>query len=855
MIPWYVATELSANVDGFWSTYIYKEKNDPKIYFGPLWDYDIAYNNCSRTGDVTNASMVDKGFGSDLTKVWVKQLIKDPWFNNAVNDAWKKKINEGLEDYLCNYIDSMAEVLNSSQQLNYKRYSINTAVYNEIYLYSTYDEYINQLKNFIRSHARYLTTLFANRYGVTTSEGGDGGNNGGETEEPDVLHPFELNSSYYYRIYNKSTNMVLDVDDNKEIAMYSPVYDKNTQLWKIEKVGDYYRLINRAEEMAFNDPSYNISTQLNLAEVNDNDMRQLWQFVVVNENENYNIINAETKYAINNSGGSSAEGNNVISYTSDDRNSVSSNRQWRIVPEELIPDYIPDEVKEMLNTTIEEAETFLSSLNNWEIGDAPFCYDATKIETLHQMITDARDFESIVADDYILQNVILAEKLAEAQKINMPSTTQQYVLKHIASGYVLNLTTELTSLQEYDKYSSEQHFFIEQTGDDNKVSLRSVDGLYLSLGINNSWHMFGYENFTTIARGGFEFEPMDGFYRINTANGLLGTTYLDLQSKVYGNKQTTDYCDWILEEVEQSLAGEVELKQTELNALLEEAKEILKNIPKEWIGDEPMQLSIENVDALENVVTYIETALYTTLDEYTEAIALLNEAIENFSILNEPAQDKLYNIRHTSGLNLSCSNGATLEEIIDGDVEQCFTFRAVEGEKNCYNITNNGAYLSVYSLDNSMFMFSDTPDGENGRFVVTQVGENRFTLSSMVGFVGPKTADTGETVYPDVPAENAIWTIVEVEDKFETDIADYAYEQDIDYALRYDKERQVIGFVSFEIQEFADVDVCIYTVGGRLLYTFKGTQEQSLAELPTGTYIVKWNWAGRSHDVKFRKEL
>ena len=83
VVPWYIATELSANVDGFWSTYIYKDKDDPKIYFGPLWDYDIAYNNCDRAGDVTNASMIDKGFGDGLAKVWAKQLIRDPWFNKA----------------------------------------------------------------------------------------------------------------------------------------------------------------------------------------------------------------------------------------------------------------------------------------------------------------------------------------------------------------------------------------------------------------------------------------------------------------------------------------------------------------------------------------------------------------------------------------------------------------------------------------------------------------------------------------------------------------------------------------------------------------------------------------------------
>lgn len=859
VIPWYIATELSANVDGFWSTYIYKEKNDPKIYFGPLWDYDIAYNNCNRSGDVTYASMVDAGFGDDLTKVWVKRFIKDPWFNKAVNDAWKKKIDEGLEDYLCNYIDSMAEVIDASQQLNYKRYTINARAYNEIYLYSTYSDYIDQLKSFIREHASYLTTLFASRYDATT-DGGDGGDGGDDGDEPEVLRPFELNSSYYYRVYNKGTNMVLDVntttDGSKKVVMYSPVYGKDTQLWRIEKVGDFYRLINRAEEMAFNDPSAlnSVGTPLNIADVNESDTRQLWDFVVVNENGNYNIINAYTYNAINNSGGSSSEGNNVISYYNNDRNTVSDNRQWRIVPEELIPDYIPDDVKDMLNTTIEEAETFLSSLNDWEIGDAPFCYDAAKIDVLSQMTADARDFESVVADDYILQNVNLIAQLVEARKVNIPSSTRKYVLKHNNSGMVLDLTTDMAGLQQYDKENDNQHFVVVQSELDNTVFLKSKNGLYLSLGTENSWYMYGYESMTTIARAGLEIKPMNGYYHIYTSNGLLGTTFLAADSKVYGDKQAASaYCDWVLEECESSVGDQLESKATELAAVLEDAIKLLEGIPASWIGEAPMQTNAENVDALNDLIDSVEGRVYATIEEYDEAISLLNEAMDNVSLLNKPNPDKLYYLRHSSGLNLSCVNGATLEDVINGDVEQCFQFVPVEGEKNCYHILNNGFYLSVYHLDSSMFMFSDTPFGENGCFVVTQIGNKNFTISSKAGYVGVDIVAKGRTVIPNAPNYNSVWSLVEATGGA-TGIDNCAYGQNVDYAVRYDKERQVVGFVSYDLQEFANVDVQIYTVGGRLLYTFKATQEQSLANVPSGTYIIKWSWAGKAHSVKFRKE-
>ncbi|MBQ5730987.1 MAG: CotH kinase family protein [Bacteroidaceae bacterium] len=868
VIPWYIATELSANVDGFWSTYIYKEKDDPKIYFGPLWDYDIAYNNCKRTGDVTDASMVDKGFGDGLTKVWVKQLIRDPWFNKAVNDAWKMKTSEGLESCLHHYIDSMASLINESQKLNYSRYSISSRAYDEIYLYSTYDEYVNQLKDFITEHALFLTTLFANRAG-DSGNGGDGdGGDGGDGDGGDntvVLQPFEQNNAYYYRVYNKGNNKVLDVvegtDGGKNIVINSPAYGKDTQLWRIEKVGDYYRLVNRAEEMAFNDPSpaNTVDTQLNLAEIADGDERQLWNLVVVNENGNYNIINLATDFVINNRSGYSNDGNPVISYYNDDRNSVSNNRQWRIVPEELIPDYIPDEVKEMLAATIAEAEAFLSSLADWQIGDAPFRYSAVNIEQLRGSVAASRNFESTVADDYILQNVNLAAALSAAQKVNEPVATQQYVLKHRNSGYVLNLTSQRASINSYDSESPEQHFVFEKSEVENRYYLKSVNGLYLSLGTSDSWNMYGYDGVYDSARAGLTFVAKEGYYRINAKNGLLGTTYLEADSNVYGDKMEMNlgisaYCDWLLEERDAATDKLLQEKAALLAALLYEATGLLEGIPASWIGEAPLQTSPLYAEALEDAIADMEHAVYTTVEEYEDAIERLEQTVENVQRLNAPQYDKLYNLCHSSGLNLSAANGLTLEVADLDDVEQQFSLIAVDGEPNCYNILGSNGYLSVENEESGTFMFADTPRGEYGRFVVRQVGDLLFSLSGSFGLVGVQNAYVGENVMPSVhpDGDNVQWALVEVEDGVSTGIA--GYKQNVDYAVRYDRARQVVGFVSFDLLAMAGVDVHIYTVGGRLLYTFKATGEQSLADVPTGTYLVQWNWNGRQHTVKLRKE-
>jgi hypothetical protein len=474
-------------------------------------------------------------------------------------------------------------------------------------------------------------------------------------------------------------------------------------------------------------------------------------------------------------------------------------------------------------------------------------------------LDDARTFESTVEDDYILLNVKLAALLDEARVVNVPSPTQQYVLKHSDSGLVLDLTEELTSIREYDAGSGNQHFVFEQSGDEGKFFLKSEAGLYLSLGTANSWHMYGYSSIFDERSAGIRVVPMDGYYRIYAVNGIFATTYLAEGSKVYGNKSESElgsdaYGEWLLEEREAPEDSELALKAQKLCELLDSARSILAALPPEWVGDAPMQHSPVRTEALAALISFYEGVEYETVEEYDRALDALRAAIGEFQVLNAPDSEVEYFLRHASGMNLSVANGLTIEAQDIGDVSQRFRFVAVADEKNCYNIYSNGMYLCVAETAEPMFMFAETPHGKNGRFVATQTGTAHFTLTGIKGLAGVDMAYEGATVCPDAAdnGENIMWELVRVPEN--SAVERVTYEHNVHYAVRYDRERQVIGFVSYDIDELASVDVSIHTVGGRLLYTFKASCEQSLADLPSGTYIISWSWAGRMHSVKFRKE-
>ena len=106
-IDYFIFTELSRNFDGFRaSSYMYKKRNG-KIYFGPVWDYDLAWGNlvgcqCDST----------EGWAFELGKVCNRETFQVPFW-------WEKLMsNKTLNDSLCSRYFSLRQSCLSSSQIN-----------------------------------------------------------------------------------------------------------------------------------------------------------------------------------------------------------------------------------------------------------------------------------------------------------------------------------------------------------------------------------------------------------------------------------------------------------------------------------------------------------------------------------------------------------------------------------------------------------------------------------------------------------------------------------------------------------------------------------------------------------------
>lgn len=338
---WYIATEVSGNPDGFYSTYFYKDQDDDRFFWGPLWDYDIAYGNDNRIGDTSRNMMTEVAFGASVFRAWPLRMWEDPWFAKLINRRYREVVDAGVQAFMLEKIDSLASLLQRSQEKNFELWGINKRVLRECVLYSTYDQYVNDLRSYVTTHIPFLETAFASLLP-------------NEPEPPQPPTPkvpdFEADSMVYYVITNVGTGTAIDIkSDDNTICGNHREEEIQSQQWRIYPLSNgFMHIVNRATGEALNDPTEGnptatteIGAILNVATADSLDTRQQWDLVKQGD-DRFNLINHFSQHEANLSGGSSSDGTRIVSYTSDERNKTSNNRLWTITQVDEVVDAIED---------------------------------------------------------------------------------------------------------------------------------------------------------------------------------------------------------------------------------------------------------------------------------------------------------------------------------------------------------------------------------------------------------------------------------------------------------------------------------------------------------------------------------
>ena len=158
----FLVGELSGNTDTYWSVFMYKERDDEMVYTGPVWDFDIAFDNDYRTYPVCDKTDYVYRSGGSCTgnmKTFAnKVVIYNADAKARMLDIWDKARHSGLtEDNLVAWIDSVETALDQSQRLNFTRWPIlNTKVHMNPKAWGSYQAEVQNVRRFMKERLAWM---------------------------------------------------------------------------------------------------------------------------------------------------------------------------------------------------------------------------------------------------------------------------------------------------------------------------------------------------------------------------------------------------------------------------------------------------------------------------------------------------------------------------------------------------------------------------------------------------------------------------------------------------------------------------------------------------------------------------
>ena len=161
----FIVGEFAGNTDTYWSVYMYKDDADGKLYTGPVWDYDLAFENDRRTYPINNLSdyiYAQKGsVASESVRSMVTRIVKnDSAAKQRLYEIWTTARTEGGLDNLNEMVDELEEMLDESQELNFKRWDILDQMVHENYqALGSYSKEVSTVRTYITKRLQSLDNL------------------------------------------------------------------------------------------------------------------------------------------------------------------------------------------------------------------------------------------------------------------------------------------------------------------------------------------------------------------------------------------------------------------------------------------------------------------------------------------------------------------------------------------------------------------------------------------------------------------------------------------------------------------------------------------------------------------------
>ena len=156
----FLVGEISGNTDTYWSTYFYKNSTSDTVHTGPVWDFDLAFENDDRTQPIcSHSDYIYRCCGSCAGDMW---NFVNTFINNSTNKKRLETIYAAYRDNgalsaeaMIAVVDSLEAEIQASAELNFERWPIlSEYVHQNFRVGETYAQEVEWVRE-------YLTERFA----------------------------------------------------------------------------------------------------------------------------------------------------------------------------------------------------------------------------------------------------------------------------------------------------------------------------------------------------------------------------------------------------------------------------------------------------------------------------------------------------------------------------------------------------------------------------------------------------------------------------------------------------------------------------------------------------------------------
>lgn len=187
VVDTYIVEEMVKNIDVGWDSFYFYKDAGGKLFFGPIWDFDLAMGNANE-GTETYSELLAAQDKMDQSNPWYSTLMSHDWFRALVAERWKS-------EEVQNIINGLPKLITDTAKANYKSLCRNFETW-DIFGQTINREspYVTSLKNY-DEHYQYLTQWVEKRIDWLNNFIGSDAYNGGDNIGPNAQMPSLSNSA------------------------------------------------------------------------------------------------------------------------------------------------------------------------------------------------------------------------------------------------------------------------------------------------------------------------------------------------------------------------------------------------------------------------------------------------------------------------------------------------------------------------------------------------------------------------------------------------------------------------------------------------------------------------------------